>query len=443
MDKIDVFISYRREGGGVLAHLIRNELMKRNISVFLDVEELSSGKFNEKLCDSIAKANNFLLILSKGALDRCENKDDWVAREIRTAISNQINIVPIIESDFVWPDNLPEDIKDVKNYNGVIINLEYLSASIDKIVNNLVRVDDLISNSVSDDRLDMAARISNTYFNMEQSELDRLNVQQNLMREFDKDAFNEAKEKYEELLILDVGSNVGTMIMDRIGGSPNVKKLVGLEWNEDAVKEANQKFGKEGIIEFYQADVSDDSVDSQLNVICSKAGVEKFNVVVISMLILHLKNPHKLLVTIRKHMEKGGMLIVRDIDDGYNIAYPDEDGAYKRIIDMCPRNETSGYRFSGRQIYTQLVRAGFRTVELQKIGMTTVGLDVDEREALFQTYFQFVKEDLEIMVERYPNNKLLKDDLEWFTDRYDDLLEKFLSPDFFFSLGFMLFVARN
>ena len=44
-----IFISYRRENGEALAHLIYERLTHEHYKVFLDVESLLSGKFNEKL----------------------------------------------------------------------------------------------------------------------------------------------------------------------------------------------------------------------------------------------------------------------------------------------------------------------------------------------------------------------------------------------------------
>ena len=42
---MDVFISYRRDGGYALARLIYEWLHRENITVFLDLEELRSGPF--------------------------------------------------------------------------------------------------------------------------------------------------------------------------------------------------------------------------------------------------------------------------------------------------------------------------------------------------------------------------------------------------------------
>ena len=60
---MDIFISYRREGGESLAQLLYIRLTMEGYSVFLDVESLRSGKFNEALHSQIDECDDFLLVL--------------------------------------------------------------------------------------------------------------------------------------------------------------------------------------------------------------------------------------------------------------------------------------------------------------------------------------------------------------------------------------------
>ncbi|MDM8524877.1 toll/interleukin-1 receptor domain-containing protein [Desulfococcaceae bacterium HSG8] len=82
----DIFISYRREGGSDKARLFQQALSERGLKVFLDVDELRAGYFDEKLLRVIENTPGFLLILSAGSLDRCKNPGDWLRREIEHAV---------------------------------------------------------------------------------------------------------------------------------------------------------------------------------------------------------------------------------------------------------------------------------------------------------------------------------------------------------------------
>ena len=98
--KYDIFISYRREGGFETAKLLADRLKADGYRVFLDIEALRTGKFNNQLYQVIESCKDFILILSKNSLDRCSNPEDWVRLEILHALKSKKNIVPIILRNF-------------------------------------------------------------------------------------------------------------------------------------------------------------------------------------------------------------------------------------------------------------------------------------------------------------------------------------------------------
>ncbi|KAK5645306.1 hypothetical protein RI129_006606 [Pyrocoelia pectoralis] len=138
MDKsLDVFVSYRRSNGSQLASLLKVHLQLRGFSVFIDVERLEAGKFDNNLLQSIQKAKHFLLVLTPNALERCigdSDRKDWVHREIVAALQSQCNIIPIIDN-FQWPEaeELPEDMRQVCHFNGVRWIHDYQDACVDKL----------------------------------------------------------------------------------------------------------------------------------------------------------------------------------------------------------------------------------------------------------------------------------------------------------------------
>lgn len=61
--------------------LLKVHLQLRGLSVFIDVEKLEAGTFEDKLVQSVKRASNFLLVLSANALDKCMDDlelKDWV-----------------------------------------------------------------------------------------------------------------------------------------------------------------------------------------------------------------------------------------------------------------------------------------------------------------------------------------------------------------------------
>ncbi|XP_026744388.1 sterile alpha and TIR motif-containing protein 1 isoform X2 [Trichoplusia ni] len=134
---LDVFVSYRRSNGSQLASLLKVHLQLRGFTVFIDVERLEAGKFDNNLLQSIRQAKHFLLVLTPNALDRCKtdsDRKDWVHRETVAALQSQCNIVPIIDN-FEWPkaEELPEDMRAVCHFNGVRWIHDYQDACVDKL----------------------------------------------------------------------------------------------------------------------------------------------------------------------------------------------------------------------------------------------------------------------------------------------------------------------
>lgn len=51
--------------------------------MFLDIEKLAAGKFDDRLLSGVKQDKNFILVLTSGALERCVNdtmNKDWVHR---------------------------------------------------------------------------------------------------------------------------------------------------------------------------------------------------------------------------------------------------------------------------------------------------------------------------------------------------------------------------
>ena len=131
----DVFISYRRESGSPNARLLREALEKRGYRVFLDVEDLTQGHFDEALLREIERIPNFLVVLSPGCLDRCVHEGDWLRLEIAHAIRTERKIVPVTLPGFVFPEvsALPEELRALPRHQAVEHTHRYFEASMDQL----------------------------------------------------------------------------------------------------------------------------------------------------------------------------------------------------------------------------------------------------------------------------------------------------------------------
>jgi len=134
-----IFISYRRNGGGDMARLLRDNLQSRGFRVFIDVEDLGSGRFNESLLREIELATDVIVVLSPGSLDGCHDDDgDWLRWEVAHAIANGKNVITVTMRGFVWPaEPLPEELHQLPYFQGIEPSHALFGASVEKLVSLL------------------------------------------------------------------------------------------------------------------------------------------------------------------------------------------------------------------------------------------------------------------------------------------------------------------
>lgn len=133
----DVFISYRRQGGGADARMMYDRLVNAGYTVSFDMDTLMNGNFNEELLKRVAECKNFVVLLSENCFERtlngCKREDDWLRLEIATALYNDKNIVTVMLPGFMFPENLPLDIDAIRNRNGPKYDLYYIDGFYDKL----------------------------------------------------------------------------------------------------------------------------------------------------------------------------------------------------------------------------------------------------------------------------------------------------------------------
>jgi hypothetical protein len=98
------FISYRRDPGWTYATMLFQQLTASGVDAFYDVESIRAGHFDTTILTQIAARPYFLLVLTPGTLDRCNEPSDWLRREIDQAVATQRVIVPVHTPNFDFHD---------------------------------------------------------------------------------------------------------------------------------------------------------------------------------------------------------------------------------------------------------------------------------------------------------------------------------------------------
>lgn len=141
--KYDIFISYRREGGRQYARTLQLILEKKGYRVFLDYDELVDGPFSPKIEAAIKETPIYMILLSKGVMDKCGEEGNWVRREIEIAVQAKKHIIPVNpDSTFDGiPENVPDHLKEaIGGTQHSEINFgQALNATVDMMIRNRIR----------------------------------------------------------------------------------------------------------------------------------------------------------------------------------------------------------------------------------------------------------------------------------------------------------------
>ncbi|MFQ3674264.1 MAG: tetratricopeptide repeat protein [Aggregatilineales bacterium] len=132
-----VFISYRRAPAAFIARAVYQDLKQHGYDVFLDVQSIDSGAFTIIIERQIRLRRFFVLILTQETLNRCQQVDDMMRREIMLAFESQRVIIPFATDTFDWGDiqrYLPPELHGLALMNSVPkVSHEWFEAAMERL----------------------------------------------------------------------------------------------------------------------------------------------------------------------------------------------------------------------------------------------------------------------------------------------------------------------
>jgi hypothetical protein len=145
-----IFISYRREGGGIFAGILYDGLCRYYSAdkIFKDVNSLTAGSDFVKTISAAMQSSDILVVVidkywMRSKIDPNENKlfqkKDYVHFEIREAMNNNLKLVPVLIDGASMPreSELPEDIAVFSKSHAFRIKHESISSDLQDFINLL------------------------------------------------------------------------------------------------------------------------------------------------------------------------------------------------------------------------------------------------------------------------------------------------------------------
>ncbi len=427
---LDVFISYEHESKSIADNIV-SVLEQHKVRCWYAPRDVI-GDYATSIVEAIERCRIFVIVLN----ERSSNSPHCL-NEVEQAFKANINQEAITIIPFKVDNKDLSKAMDyyVKRQHWIDACSRTLDVAIFDLKEKIIKI-----LGIAEKKEVVRERIDNKYDSASDFEKTRLNNQQKVLKKFDIDIYNRLIEGKKNVSVLDVGSGDGSLIVDRFGHCEAVDTIIGIETNAENVIFANDNYSNEKI-NFFALDLTSSDFEIKLKKIMNAHNIENFDIIHCSMIFLHIRNNYHLLKKLRKFLSNEGCIYIKDIDDGLNFAYPDINHDFERVYEICRNNVISGYRYSGREIATNLILSGFKNIEILKNGYNTINMSFEDKQSFFDIYFSFIKDDLRIQCERYPDDEYYRKEYAWLCDIYEDLERKFMNHDFVFNLGLMSFIG--
>lgn len=235
--------------------------------------------------------------------------------------------------------------------------------------------------------------------------------------------------EYNDLKVLDVGCSNGfktKMLFDKYD---NIKKIYGIDIDDNAIKEAKENFSNNERYSFEFRNI--DELDNN----------KKYDIINLSYVLQHLSNPKDVLTKLKTLLTDRGVIIIKVPDDSFKFCYPGND-LLKDILklydeDLKQKCSITKYtdRYIGKKVYNYLVDNNYNDINLFYSITDTLNKDVNERIKMFESNIAFRKR----VDQKFINDPSVK--------KMEILLEKmkdnFKKDNFYFTMNVLYYIAKK
>lgn len=431
--KLQIFISYRRDGGSEKAELIKNILTRNNIPlerIFLDTHSIHQGEFDLRIHSAIRGCTDFLIIVNKNCFKRCSNESDWLRQEIEQALKAGLNIVPVFFDGIksIKKSDVPPSIQAICVMNGAHYSAEYSEAFYKKLL-SLLNSSPLkvVSNPGKSIRAGNESVFLTTLSNYDNE----------ICKAFF--AFLEQYPKKESLTLLYFGCRDILRIHQRLLAFEKIAKVIVCDDNASKIKSWKKQFKNSKFV--FEAIEFNDDVISQIRAILSKHNQSAIDIFFSNDKYRYLKDKKDFFRKLRENLNRRGGVILKAFDDDSKMCYPDKERLLEEIISRTSALPFVSDRFLGKKLFSIFNLAGFHSVRVFYKINDTSQLDMDERITLFEESFSYRKKYFDSYVQEADNKEMAKHEQMEFMVLLDKLKDLFYTNCFYYAETNFVYLA--
>ncbi len=275
----------------------------------------------------------------------------------------------------------------------------------------------------------------------DEKEIERLCVQNQLLAEKEHSVLGGIFSERDGIFVLDVGCNDGSKTVDRFSHDA-VSRVVGLEYNEDLVSDARSRFGNEKF-SFHTCDVDTNDFPRHLRAIMSENRIDGFDIIYLSLILLNISDPERLLEALRPFLKPDGMLFIIEPNDDISVLNGSREGAFGELLGMIERDRFSGDREVGKHIGEILTACGYEDIIIRHRAVSADAGEKEKKRAIYTMFFSYFPDDVRLLLEEEPNNEEYKCWKAWLERNYDELERTCLSDGSTISIGITILTCRK
>lgn len=275
-------------------------------------------------------------------------------------------------------------------------------------------------------------------------EVKRLELQSKATKKLDDKVISyvlkQGQFKDKNFFVLDVGCGYANVAKSRFSKFENANVL-GIDINQTVV-DHNNFDNKNPNFSYARFDIEDENFVEDFSLYLKKNNLSKFDVIFLSYVLQHLKNPDIALEKLKPFMKEGGFIIVRGSDDGSKMAYQDKN-LVEKIIELYNQAEGISDRYNGRKIYTQLFESGFKNIRMFFEVKETSALSLEQKQVVFEQSFSYRKNIFKTLVKENPKIEIHKQNLEKMEGYLRELETIFQNSKFWYAELQMVGIAQK
>ena len=279
------------------------------------------------------------------------------------------------------------------------------------------------------------------YVFQDSQELHWLEVQNKLLKEYESPVINRILSGKEEAYVLDVGCNDGYKTAALFSDYENVM-VIGLEYLEDMAAKAQNTYGN-GRFSFYRCNVEQEHFTKELEEMMEKKEMKAFDVIYLSFVLMHLKNPENLLLKLKDFLSEDGRLIIVEPFDHSSSLVPDREHLLDKFLEILSSDPLAGNRSLGLGLKELLYDCGYCDLRIETDSITCDCKDIKKKQYVFETFFSYLPQDIDILCNQEPENLAYKEWKSWINTHYSKLEQLIMRMDTSISMGTLIVSCKG